>query len=312
VINTESPWRNPVLTFSVPIQYILIMWSFKDLCRFSEIISDADCTFEALGFVDTPYANSLTFSLNQVFLKRAIENPNISAVLTTSDLAGKVDFSNKVLICNDPQFVFFQFHNLVSPLMVRELSSQIDESAIVAQTSIIGSQNVIIGPGTIIEDYCVIKRNTKIGARTRIQSGSIIGATGIYVAKDSLGNRLLGEHFGYVEIGDNVDIGSNSVIDKGIFPNDRTFIASNNFLGSSIQISHGVEIQEGNTIASGALISGYTKIGSDNWIGPGAIVSNGLEIGSRNYIALGSTLFKGINNDTKVIGNKIFTDRSLF
>ena len=196
--------------------------------------------------------------------------------------------------------------------MIHEFPSQVHESAQVAQTAIIETNNVIIGPNTIIEDFCVIKRNSKIGGGTRIQSGSIIGATGIYVAKDSAGNRVLGEHYGYVEIGDNVDIGSNSVIDKGIFPQDKTFIASNNFIGPLSNIGHGAEIQEGNTLSVGVYVCGYTKIGKDNWVGPGAIISHRLEVGSRNYVALGSTLLKSIQDDTKVIANKVFSDRSLF
>lgn len=288
------------------------MWSEKDLGQFAEVHSNTECIFDSLGFADTVYPNSLTFSLNQVFLQRAIDNSNITAVLTTSELANKVEFSNKVLICKEPQFVFFQFHNLFSPNMVIEFPSQVHESSVVSPTAIIESHNVVIGPNSIIEDFCVVKRNTKIGEKTRIQSGSVIGATGIYVVRDSVGNRFLGEHFGYVDIGDNVDIGSNSVIDKGIFPKDKTFIASNNFIGPLSNIGHGAEIQEGNTLAVGVHICGYTKIGMDNWIGPGAIVSHRLEVGSRNYIALGSTLLKSIQDDTKVIANKVFSDRSLF
>jgi len=288
------------------------MWSNQDLLQFAELRSNATCTFSSLGFADTLHSNSLTFSLNQVFLELAIDNPNVSAVLTTEELASKVKFSNKVLICKDPQFVFFQFHNMISPVMMSEFPSSVHESAQIAQTAIIESHNVIIGPHSIIEDFCVIKKNTKIGERTRIQSGSIIGSTGIYVAKDSAGNRFLGEHFGHVEIGDNVDIGANSVIDKGIFPKDKTFVASNNFIGPLSNIGHGAEIQEGNTLAVGVYVCGYTKVGINNWIGPGAIVSHRLEVGSQNYIALGSTLLKSIQDDTKVIANKVFSDRSLF
>lgn len=288
------------------------MWSNQDLFPFADVQSNATCTFSSLGFADTPHSNSLTFSLNQVFLELAIDNPNITAVLTTAELASKIKFSHKVLICKDPQFVFFQFHNLIAKDKVREFQSQVHESAQIAQTAIIESHNVIIGPDAVVEDFCVVKRNTKIGEKTRIQSGTVIGATSIYVAKDSSGKRFLAEHYGYVEIGNNVDIGSNSVIDKGMFPKDRTYIASDNFIGPLSNISHGVEIQERNTMAGGVNICGYTKVGSENWIGPGAIISHRLDVGSRNYIALGSTLLKSIQDDTKVIGNKVFSDRSLF
>ena len=288
------------------------MWSNKDLRQVAEIDSDADCLFSSLGFADTLNPNSLTFSLNQVFLERAVKNPNITAVLTTVELANTLKCLKKVIICKEPQFVFFKFHNLVSPDMVNMFPSQVHESALVARTAIIESDNVIIGPNVIIEDFCVIKSNTKIGMRTRIQSGTVIGGTAIYIAKDFAGNRFLAEHFGGVEIGNDVDIGCNSVVDKGIFPKDRTYIASNNFIGPVSNISHGVQIQEGNTMAGGVNICGYTKIGKDNWIGPGAIVSHRLEVGSRNHIALGSTLLKSIQDDTKVIANKVFSDRSLF
>jgi UDP-3-O-[3-hydroxymyristoyl] glucosamine N-acyltransferase len=288
------------------------MWTEKNLYQFADVRSNAECTFSSLGFVDSPYPNSLTFAQSQNYLQRAIENPNIAAVLTTTELAGKAKSSNKLLICKEPKVVFFQFHNLISNDLVKEFKSMVHKTARVAQTAKIESHNVIIGPKAIIEDFCVIKRNTQIGEKTIIQTGTIIGSTGIYVAEDSAGNRFLGEHFGQVEIGDNVNIGSNSVIDKGIFPKDKTFIASNNFIGSLSKIGHGVEIQEGNTLGVGVCVCGYTKLGFDNWIGPGAIISHKLDVGSRNYIALGSTLFRSIQDDTKVIANKIFTNRSLF
>ena len=288
------------------------MWSEIDLQQFSEIQTTSNHTFDNLSFADALHPHSLTFSQNEDFLARAISNPNVSAVLTTPELADKVGNSKKILTCRDPQFVFFQFHNLLSGQLVKEFPSQIHASAVIEKTAVIDPYNVIIEPNVVVENFCVIKRNTKIGTRTRIQSGSIIGATGIYVAKDSFGNKLLADHFGHVEIGYDVHVGSNTIIDKGIFPKDKTLIASNNLIGHSCAISHGVEIQESNAIANGALICGYTRIGSGNWIGPGAIITHRIEVGSRNFISLGSTLLKGIKDDTKVIGNRVFTDRTMF
>ena len=281
------------------------MVDLSEIVKFLLIPKMRVMRFDNLGFVDTLASDCLTFVEKESFLQSALDNPNVSGILTHREIYEKYSRDKRLIPCESPQYSFVKLHNVNGQRKSKK--SEIDSSAQVSPRAQISSMNVEIGPGVIIEDFCVVSENSVIERDSIIRAGSIIGSTALYVGKAMDNTKLSAKHFGSTKIGPRVEIGPNSVVDKGMFSYDSTTIGADNYVGPLCNISHAVNIGTGNILAAGVKISGYTNIGNDNWFGPSSTISHKLNIGSNNYLALGSTLLRSIASANQVVGNKIFT-----
>ncbi|MGQ9818722.1 MAG: UDP-3-O-(3-hydroxymyristoyl)glucosamine N-acyltransferase [Candidatus Kapaibacteriales bacterium] len=143
----------------------------------------------------------------------------------------------------------------------------IGENCIVGENSKIFSHvtfydNVTIGKNTIIHSNVVCYYNTKIGDSCIIHSGAVIGSDGFGFIQNPDGSLLKIPQLGNVIIGDNVEIGANTTIDRAVV--GSTIIENGVKLDNLIQIAHNVVIGENSAMASQVGISGSTKIGKRN------------------------------------------------
>ncbi|TVR81208.1 MAG: UDP-3-O-(3-hydroxymyristoyl)glucosamine N-acyltransferase [Chitinophagaceae bacterium] len=126
-------------------------------------------------------------------------------------------------------------------------------------------ENVKIGPNTIIYPGVKIYDNTIIGADCIIHANAVIGSDGFGFAPLANGSFHKIPQVGNVIIEDNVEVGANTVLDKGTL--GATIIKKGSKLDNLIQIAHNVEIGENTVIAAQAGVSGSTKIGKNCMIG---------------------------------------------
>lgn len=160
--------------------------------------------------------------------------------------------------------------------------------------------NVIVGSHTIIENNVVIQGNVRIGDNCIIHSGTAIGTDGFgYFFKD---NGVIGkvEHFGGVEIGDEVEIGANVCIDRGTI--DDTVIGNNSKIDNLVHIAHNVRIGKSVCVVAGAVICGSVVLRDGVYIAPGGIVKNQLEIGNEGFVGLGAVVTHSVDDGTVVAG----------
>ncbi len=148
--------------------------------------------------------------------------------------------------------------------------SVISEGVVIGKNCILHSQvfidkNVHLGDDTIIYPGVKIYKDCKIGNRCILHSNSVIGADGFGFSPDGNGNYQKIAQLGNVEIGDDVEIGSNTTIDRGTLGSTR--IGNGCKLDNLIQIAHNVQIGNDTVIAAQAGIAGSTKIGSNCMIG---------------------------------------------
>lgn len=125
--------------------------------------------------------------------------------------------------------------------------------------------NVKIGKDTIIHSNVVCYYNTKIGDSCVIHSGAVIGSDGFGFIQNLDGSMTKIPQLGNVIIGDNVEIGANTTIDRAVV--GSTIIENGVKLDNLIQIAHNVIIGENTAMASQVGISGSTKIGKRNRFG---------------------------------------------
>ena len=108
-------------------------------------------------------------------------------------------------------------------------------------------------------------------------------------------------HIGSVEIGNNVDIGSYTCINRGTF--GVTKVSDGVKIDAQSFLAHNVTIGTNTVICSHVVICGSASIGNHVWIAPGSIVRNKIIIGDHSTIGIGSTVVKDVSSGITVKGN---------
>jgi UDP-3-O-[3-hydroxymyristoyl] glucosamine N-acyltransferase len=187
----------------------------------------------------------------------------------------------------------------IHPSAVVAASAKLDHSAHIGACAVIGEDVVVgpevyIGPGCVIEAGCRIGpatrlvarvtlcRDTSIGARCLIHPGAVLGADGFGLANDN-GRWEKVLQLGRVRIGDEVEIGANTTVDRGAL--EDTVLHDGVKLDNQIQIAHNVEIGEHTAMAGCVAIAGSTKIGRHCTVGGLSGVVGHLTIGDNVHIS---------------------------
>jgi len=180
---------------------------------------------------------------------------------------------------------------------------QIDDGAKIFPNTFIGT-NVKIGNNSILHAGVRIYNDCVIGSNVIIHSGAIIGSDGFGFAPQTDGSFKKIPQLGNVIIEDDVEIGSNSTIDRATM--GSTIIKKGAKLDNLIQVAHNVEIGSNTVIAAQAGISGSTKIGASVMIGGQAGIVGHLHIGDATRIAAQSGVSKSTKPKTTVTGSPAF------
>ena len=247
----------------------------------------------------TTVEDSIVFLENDSLINQVNNNKNISGVITDDKLSKKINKSKGLVIEKNPKTIFYEKY-LESSLIEKIQKNKIHPSSIISPNAVIEDFNVEIGKGTIIEDNVVIKSNTKIGNYCKISSGCVIGGEGFEV-KEIEGKRKVLPHNGKVIISDNVYVGFNTCIDKGIFGID-TIIKKDSKIDNLVNIAHCVQIGENCLITAGVTFAGSVKVGDNVFFGPNSIISNDINIGDGAQITIGSTVVSNVPKNKKVTG----------
>ena len=177
-------------------------------------------------------------------------------------------------------------------------NAKIGENVKIHPNCFIG-ENVKIGDNTIIFPNVSVYHNCIIGKNNILHAGSIIGADGFGFAPNSTNNYQKIKQIGNVIIGDNVEIGSNTTIDRATM--GSTIIGNGVKLDNLIQIAHNVKIGENTVIAAQAGVAGSTKIGKRCMIGGQTAISGHLSIADDVKIAGQSGVAASINEVGKIV-----------
>lgn len=211
------------------------------------------------------------------------------------------DYGGVLLAADDPYVYFARVAQLLNPAPEGELGvhpTAVVESDVPATASIgahvwIGP-GAVIGEGAIIAAGCRVGAGSKIGAHTRlypnvnvyhgcvigerviIHGGTTIGADGFGFAREKDGRWVKIPQIGRVVIGDDVEIGANTTVDRGAL--DDTVIGDGVIIDNQVQIAHNVRIGRYTAIAGCTGIAGSTHIGERCMIGGAAMIIGHLNI----------------------------------
>lgn len=160
-------------------------------------------------------------------------------------------------------------------------------------------RNAHVGAGTVLYPRVTLGDRCVVGARCILHPGVVIGADGFGFAPHQ-GRWIKIEQLGAVRIGDDVEIGANTCIDRGAL--DDTVIEDGVKLDNLIQIGHNVHIGAHTAMAGNAGVAGSATIGSHCTVGGGAIVLGHLTVGDKVHISAASVVTRSIREPGQYTG----------
>lgn len=206
------------------------------------------------------------------------------------------EIDKSALINNDiklPKKIF------IGALTIIEKGVVLSENVRIKAQSFIG-QNVKIGKNTIIQNGVKILSNSIIGNNCIINAGAVIGCDGFGFAPQENGSYSKIPQTGNVIIGNNVEIGSNSTIDRATM--GSTIIHDGVKIDNLVQIAHNAEIGKNTVFAGQSGVSGSTKIGENCVIGGQAGIGGHLKIGNNVKIQGQAGVLKDIPDNKQIQG----------
>ena len=233
-----------------------------------------------LSFVDHPkyYEKVLESDASVVLINKEVEVPEGKAILITED---PLDAYINVVKH------FVHFHPQTQSI---HPDTVIGENTIIQPNVFIG-ENVTIGKNTIIHSNVSIYSDTTIGDNVIIHSGSVIGADAYYFQKRPEGWKKL-ESCGQTVIEDDVEIGCNVTIDKGV--SGVTFIGKGCKFDNIVQVGHDTHIGSHCLIGSQCAIAGCTYIDDDCLIWAKSSINKDLYVAKRTVLLALSAIDKSI------------------
>ena len=193
---------------------------------------------------------------------------------------------------------------LVGDMVCIQEEAQIADNVKIYPQAFIGC-NVSIGTGTIIFAGAKILEDSIIGENCVIHSGAVIGSDGFGFALQPSGDYKKIPQTGIVVLGDHVEVGSNSTIDRATL--GVTSIGNGVKLDNQIQVAHNVEIGENTVIAAQTGIAGSSKIGKNCVIGGQVGIAGHIIIGDNVKIQGQSGVISNVKIDSVIQGTPAFS-----
>lgn len=290
------------------------------------IVGDRDIDILNISKIEEGSKGSLTFLANPKYTE-FIYTTKASAAIVSSDFEPTEKIELTLIKVKDPYSSFTTILELfnkdlsnrkgISQLTVIDKSSKISDSSFIGSFSSVG-ENSIIGENCVIENQVFIGNNVEVGNGCKfypgvkilddtiigqnciIHSSTTIGSDGFGFAPNDDGSFKKIPQTGNVVIGDNVEIGSNSTIDRATL--GSTIISDGVKLDNQIQIAHNVEIGENTAIAAQSGIAGSTKIGKNCMIGGQVGIIGHIKIGDNVKIQAQAGVTSDVESNSRVTG----------
>ena len=290
-----------------------------------EIEGDPNIQIEGFSKIEEGKAGTISFISNPKYSKY-IYSTNASIVLVNRNFQTDNGITTTLIRVDDAYQAFAKLLMLqnsseikrtgVSSKATVEKGAQIGQDVLIDDFVYIGENAVIedhvkvlphtfigdhvhIGKETILHPGIKIYNNCVVGQKCLIHAGVVIGSDGFGFAPQGDSNYQKIPQIGNVVIEDNVEIGSNTCIDRATI--GSTIIRKGVKLDNLIQVAHNCEIGENTVIAAQAGIAGSTKIGKDCMIGGQAGFIGHLEIADRVKVAAQSGITSSIKKPGQVI-----------
>lgn len=283
-----------------------------------DVLGDAETKVTQVATLASAGQGEIAF-LSNLKYKRALLDTQATAVIVPPAFADAtalprivaanpyVYYARVAELLNPPERPAAGIHSTASSASELPASSSIGPHVAIGTGVILGENvtihagsfigdGVTIGEGSVVHPNVAIYAGCVIGRNAIIHSGAVIGADGFGFAPDG-GRWVKIPQIGRVLVGDDVEIGANTSIDRGAL--DDTVIGNGVKLDNQIQIGHNCVIGDHTVIAGCVGIAGSTKIGKGCALGGAAMILGHLEIADGTVISPGSMVMKSITKAGK-------------
>lgn len=287
------------------------------------VIGDETLVVDSVADITKAQSGDLSF-IYDVKYREWLTKTQASVICVSSEFEQEATLfnnqNNKVtfLLHANPRYLFAKICQALYPVVssyegihasaIIHPTAQIAENVVIEPNCVIGENttigagsiikaNTVIGKGVELGHTCIIHSNVTIydycllGNEVTIHSGTVVGSDGFGFANEK-GKWVKIPQLGRVVIGDNVEIGANTCLDRGAL--EDTVINKNIILDNLIQVAHNVHIGEGTAIAGCTAIAGSTKIGRYCLIGGGARINGHIEITDKVTLLGGTNVVQAI------------------
>ncbi|MGT3352156.1 UDP-3-O-(3-hydroxymyristoyl)glucosamine N-acyltransferase [Yersinia enterocolitica] len=265
----------------------------------AQVHGDGDLVITGIASMHSAEPSQITFLSNSRYQEQLATCNAGAVVLTEADLPF---CKSAALVVKNPYLTYARMAQImdttpqpaqdIAPSAVISPQATLGESVSIGANAVIES-GVVLGDNVVIGASCFIGKNTHIGAGSRlwanvsvyhevvigqnclIQSGTVIGADGFGYANDR-GNWIKIPQLGSVHIGDRVEIGACTTIDRGAL--DNTIIGNGVIIDNQCQIAHNVVIGDNTAVAGGVIMAGSLKVGRYCMIGGASVINGHMEI----------------------------------
>lgn len=297
------------------------------LSQLAEIVGgtlegNPDLEIDSLRPLDTAGPRDLSFLTSPRYRRQAAES-RAGALLVGR---GSKQIGRDLVVVEDPYFALSLllevFEQKVQPVPGIHPTAVLAGGAEVAETASVGAYVVIgrdsrVGEGSVLYPHVVIGKNCAIGKqailyprvvlydhcevgdRCILHSGVVLGSDGFGYARHGGRHRKL-LHIGKVVVEEDVEIGANTTVDRGLL--DETRVGAGSKIDNLVQVAHNVHLGRNCILAAQAGIAGSSRLGDEVVMGGQAGAIGHVELGNGVQVAAKSAVFKPVPSGQTVAG----------
>jgi UDP-3-O-[3-hydroxymyristoyl] glucosamine N-acyltransferase len=289
-----------------------------------EIVGDGEQIITSISSLAEAGPGSITFLANPRYAPMLAESQAAAVLLAAADEANP--HLNQVVVAN-PDFAFAQVVELFGPQQPRmpigvhptavigdgveigkdcsigayaviEAGASIGSGCVIYPHAYVGFQS-IIGEKSIIYPHATVREQCQLGKRVILHSGAVVGSDGFgYATVQGVHHKI--PQIGNVVVGDDVEIGANTTIDRARF--GVTTIGAGTKMDNLAQIAHNVTMGQGCIIVAQSGVAGSTELGNYVTIAGQSGISGHIKIGDMATVAARSGVTKNVPPKMVVIG----------
>ncbi|KQX87776.1 UDP-3-O-(3-hydroxymyristoyl)glucosamine N-acyltransferase [Variovorax sp. Root473] len=274
-----------------------------------ELHGDATLSIERLAPLQNAQPDALSF-LSHPKYQQELAASRAACVIVSPAMREAAAARGAYIVTPDPYYYFARLTQLWKAHHARPDADRIHPSAVIhpeAQvdaTARIGALCVVergarVGAGTVLKSRVTVSEDCSIGERCLLHPGVVIGADGFGLAPHQ-GAWVKIEQLGAVRIGNDVEIGANTCIDRGAL--DDTVIEDGVKLDNLIQIGHNVRVGKHTAMAGCVGVAGSATIGANCTFGGGAIVLGHLTVADGVHVSAATVVTRSIRKAGQYTG----------
>ncbi len=187
----------------------------------------------------------------------------------------------------------------IHPTAIIAPSAKLGKDVAVGPYCVIG--NAVIGDGCVIDSNVRIYDDVVMGKCCVVKAGAVLGGAGFGYERDENGNKFRFPQIGQLIMGDFVEVGSNTCIDRGALAD--TVIGDYTKINNLCHIAHNNKIGKNVTITGCVNVSGSNIIDNNVWIAPNSSIRGWVHIGEGSTVGMGAVVVKNIPAGETWIGN---------